>query len=220
MSHKHRLGEVNCHNRSGRGYVRFLLPKELKARQKISKSDKEDNMFHMDILMLIRKATVTVSQQLDVMMDFAPFARRCKMKYCNNSIPSPFFEAPWKKFFDAYFRGAGECWQKLQMYLKMLQRRGIGRREDGGGGLWIKESAVAKHPYCVQMLPCTPQLTFLFCNYLSYHFYLFIFICLFISAMHPYYVQMMPCIPTLLPFSQLFSLVSPTFIIQDASVHN
>ena len=149
-----------------------------------------------------------------------------------------------KEILWCIFSGSGGVLAKAANVFENASEKGNWENRGGRGGLWIKESAVAKHPYCVQMLPCTPQLTFLFCNYLSYHFYLFIFICLFISAMHPYYVQMMPCIPThllfcnysywlfimiiidylciptLLPFSQLFSLVSPTFIIQDASVHN
>ena len=128
-------------------------------------------------------ATVTVSQQLDVMMDFAPFARRCKMKYCNNSIPSPFFEAPWKKILWCMFSGKGEGWQKLQMYLKMLQSRGIGGREDGGEGFELKRVLLQSIPIvckCCHAPPNSPS--FFAIIYLITFIYSSLFVYLFLQC--------------------------------------
>ena len=81
----------------------------------------------IDILMLIRR------QQLRVMMDFAPFARRCKAKYCNNSIPSLSLKPHERKFFDAYFRGRGEGVAKAANVFENASEKGNWEKRGGGG---------------------------------------------------------------------------------------
>ena len=69
------------------------------------------------------------------------------VEYCNNSIPFPFlpfFEALWKKFFDAYL---GEVAKAANMFQNAPEKR---------ESVELKSS---KEFHCVQMLRCIlPQL--------------------------------------------------------------
>ena len=152
-------------------------------------------------------ATVTVSQQLDVMMDFAPFARRCKVKYCNNSIPTLSLKLHERNSLMHIFGERGSVGKSCKCIWKCFREGELGEERTEGEGFELKRVLLQSIPIvckCCHAPPNSPS--FFAIIYLITFIYSSLFVYLFLQ-----------CIPIMCkwchasPLSFLFRNYSPSF---------